>query len=154
MAWMGRSETGDEMRGRKSVLSSVTNQIPDIIVWYKPATRPPTTHSPFMPPLSATLTQPYPPSPNLYTLPPTTTNNCWQKRCLPRLGLIIASRLLPSREGNFSSRWTRNERGEIEQKAILRDIVDFKIDARSDAFLIAEGERGQRLGGRGKGWRK
>lgn len=38
---------------------------------------------------------------------------------------------------------------------ILRDIVDFKIDARSDAeFLIAEGERGQRLGGRGKGWRK
>lgn len=93
MAWMGRSETGDEMRGRKSVLSSVTNQIPDIIVWYKPATRPPTTHSPFMPPLSATLTQPYPPSPNLYTLPPTTTNNCWQKRCLPRLGLIIASRL-------------------------------------------------------------
>lgn len=49
---------------------------------------------------------------------------------------------------------TRNEGGEIEQKAILRDIVDFKIDARSDAFLIAEGERGQRLGGRGKGWRK
>lgn len=49
------------MRGRKSVLSSVTNQIPDIIVWYKPVwfgTTQPPTHSPFMPPLSATLTSP------------------------------------------------------------------------------------------------
>jgi hypothetical protein len=33
----GRAGGGrDEMRGRKSVLSSVTNQIPDIIVRYKP----------------------------------------------------------------------------------------------------------------------
>jgi len=41
----GGASGRDEMRGRKSVLSSVTNQIPDIIVRYKP------THplAPFLP---------------------------------------------------------------------------------------------------------
>lgn len=151
MAWKGRSETGDEMRGRKSVLSSVTNQIPDIIVWYKPATRPP-THSPFMPPLSATLTQPYLPSPNLYTtLPP--TNNCWQKRCLPRLGLIIASRLvtpayptpspsssssLLSREGGIFlrlARWTAKWKSKAEDDEVIciSDNLEF---VRLDYFKV------------------
>lgn len=97
------------MRGRKSVLSSVTNQIPDIIVWYKPATRPP-THSPFIPPPPSLCPRPSPLRPlvcnvnlarNLYALPrlPLITLASSPllllalSLCLSRLGPIIASYL-------------------------------------------------------------